>query len=198
MLKKIVFAMVFGVSVLVHAGVKPYLSINGGLGILTDTGFNVSGISGDVEFDPGYVISGTVGLTFDSISLRTELELSILKNDVDKVVFHGYGSVDGDGADQKTSTLMWNVLYDFKTESAFTPYILCGIGGADVDEDDVDTLFAFQIGAGVGYAITDHFILDLKYKFLKTDDFDFQDGSDKVNVDGYEYHQIQVGLRYQW
>jgi opacity protein-like surface antigen len=156
----------------------------------------LGGGGGTAEFDTGYVISGAFGLAFDSIPIRTEIELSWQKNDLDKIKLDGLGSVSASD-DQETSAVMWNVYFDIKTDSDLTPYILAGIGAADVD-DDIDTLFAYQVGAGLGYALNENAILDLKYKYFMTEDFDDDDGIYTVDFDGLAVHQVQFGIRYQF
>lgn len=83
------------------------------------------------------------------------------------------------------STLMLNVYYDFKNESAFTPYLSAGLGYAYISQKSsqsnksrfaTNTLwgpyshasnnFAWSAGAGVKYTINKNFSFDLSYKYL--------------------------------
>ena len=202
MLRKAMSVLFLGSVVMVQAGVSPYISLSGGLNMLqeNDFSYDISGFgsgTGSVDFDTGFVIEGAFGLAFDNIPLRTEIELSLQQNDVDQFNFD-VGSVSGDGEDQRTMAVMWNGYFDIKLDSPFTPYILAGIGGADVDDDDIDTLFAYQLGVGVGYALNENIILDLKYKYFLTEDYEFDDGVDKIEADGLASHQVQIGIRYQF
>jgi opacity protein-like surface antigen len=191
MLKKLLLIALMGSVAIAQAKVSPYVSLSGGLNILEDIDFDGRFSGGSAEFDPGFVIAGAFGLAFDNIPVRTELEVSWQKNDLDKI-----NSFESDG-DQKTFAMMWNGYFDIKTGSALTPYILAGIGAADVD-DDIDTLFAYQVGAGLGYAVNENIILDLKYKYFMTEDFDDDDGIYTVDFDGLAVHQVQMGIRYQF
>ena len=202
MLKKLLLIALMGSAAIAQAEVSPYVSLSGGLNMLEDVDFDLpsslGGGGGSAEFDTGFLISGAFGLAFESIPVRTEIEISWQKNDLDKIKYDGGGSVSGDSDDdQETAAVMWNGYFDIKTDSALTPYILVGIGAADVD-DDVDTLFAYQVGAGLGYALDENIILDLKYKYFMTEDFDDDDGIYTVDFDGLAVHQVQVGIRYQF
>jgi opacity protein-like surface antigen len=202
MFKKVMLVSFLGSAVMVQAAVSPYISLSGGLNMLQDDDFryDISGFgsgTGSVDFDNGFVIEGAVGIAFDNIPVRTEVELSVQQNDVDQFNFDG-DSMPGDGEDQRTMAFMWNGYFDIKTDSPFAPYILAGIGGADLDDDEIDTLFAYQVGAGVGYALNENVILDLKYKYFMTEDYEFDDGTETIDADGLASHQIQFGVRYQF
>jgi opacity protein-like surface antigen len=200
MIKKAILVSFLGSVVMAQAAVSPYISLSGGLNFLQedDFSYDFSGSTGtgSVEFDSGFVIEGAVGLAFDNVPVRAEIELSWQKNDVDQINFDGLGSASGDG-DQRTVALMWNGYFDIKINSPFTPYILAGFGSAKLDED-IGNIFAYQLGAGVGYALNKNMILDFKYKYFMTEDYDFVDGTDKIEADGLVSHQLQIGVRYQF
>ena len=64
--------------------------------------------------------------------------------------------------------------------------------------DDDDLVFAYQIGAGVDYAISNRLSLDLGYRFFGTGKPKMKD-VDGVSVES-ECHSsgIQLGLRYMF
>lgn len=91
------------------------------------------------------------------------------------------------------NTFMFNGFYDFKNESAFTPYLMAGVGLASfkhtsqptISYTDYDTSnqmtgyykngikgsrttnnFAWNAGAGVRYKINEDFDLDFSYRYL--------------------------------
>lgn len=99
--------------------------------------------------------------------------------------------------DVNIQTYMLNVFYDFYTDTKFTPYIGGGIGAAhisadnsmkfgyydtngamvfpvDMDDSASKTNFAWNLGAGVAYAITDSVDLDLGYRYIDFGSIDFQ------------------------
>jgi len=119
-------------------------------------------------------------------------------------------------------TLFLNAYWDINTGTQFTPYIGAGIGmgfigtkgserGYDVNDPDDSwggstgsktvTNFAWNVGAGLGYDITDNWSLDVGYRFVglgsvKTKSF--RDGDDKIygKTDNLYQHQFAVGVRY--
>lgn len=111
-------------------------------------------------------------------------------------------------------TLMLNVYWDFYNSSDFTPYINAGVGAAWINEDfsattvtagsdSTTTNLAANIGAGVGWNITDSVILDLAYRY------DYYGDGKKVThtstnaeitsqVKNIGTHKALLGLRYQF
>jgi len=92
-----------------------------------------------------------------------------------------------------------NGYIDFENGTAFTPFVTAGLGFARIDgeitvdgvtDDEDDTVLAFQLGVGAGYAVSDTVTLDCKYRYLYTDDFEFED----VAL-GMASHNITVGIR---
>jgi len=54
-----------------------------------------------------------------------------------------------------------------------------------------DTTFAWQLGAGVAYAATDHVTFDAGYRYADYGDFTKDD--DKIDVSAHEFY---LGARY--
>jgi opacity protein-like surface antigen len=180
---------------------------------ITETGPGYS-VDGEFEFDTGFGINGAVGYGFGNV--RLEGEVSYRQADFDKVgidnltvgslKFTSLGSLDVDG-DASSLGLMGNVWYDFDTGSKWLPFIGGGIGVARVDSDidsiggvsvgfsEDDTVFAYQVGAGIGYQISDNAVATLGYRFYGTDDPEFESGgvTDKTE---YQSHNIEVGIRF--
>lgn len=90
------------------------------------------------------------------------------------------GSVDLKGQ-WNLQTLFLNMYWDFHNESAFTPYLGAGLGMGFIKSkyelsldglasnsyNDMQTVFAWNVGAGVAYAITDNLSADLAYRFVR-------------------------------
>ena len=76
----------------------------------------------------------------------------------------------------RTFTLMANAWYDFDMGSNFTPYIGGGVGYADNElthgllADGSGGDFAWQLGAGVNYKISDGTSVGLGYRYLDAGD----------------------------
>ncbi|MBP3125199.1 outer membrane beta-barrel protein [Thalassospira sp. ER-Se-21-Dark] len=129
-----------------------------------------------------------------------------------------------DGALETSNwTTMMNVYVDPLSlagigSGAFSPYVQGGIGWARNKTEkmffannsfiigDTHNDLAWQIGAGVGYAISDHWTLDLSYRFLDMGEARGGDtyisGATKTKLEAPRFdlraHEFMVGLQYQF
>ncbi|SPH22275.1 Outer membrane protein PagN [Ascidiaceihabitans donghaensis] len=135
------------------------------------------------DLEGGYGLGVGVGKTFqawstDKIGLRGELELSFSDRDADQIQFSGNGpaaEVNVAGG-IRTTALFANVIADFKTQGALTPFAGGGLGIAHINQDlvygpgvriqDSDTRLAAQAIVGVSYAASDRITLtaDARYR----------------------------------
>jgi opacity protein-like surface antigen len=114
-------------------------------------------------------------------------------------------------------SLMANAWYDFDIGMPITPYVGGGIGMALVQMDGHltslntgtsynlheknDTVFAWQLGVGASYPLSDHTKLTLDYRYFAADgaklkiEPGFQDGSVKADFDSSD---VMIGLRFSW
>ena len=151
--------------------------ISGAAGI----GFASVEVNGDDEdLDNGLVLNGAIGYDFGSARLEAAV---------------GYQKHDLSDEDEDVSllTVMGNAYYDIDTDSDITPYLMAGAGWARAEssvDDDSETAFAWQVGAGLGFQVAECTTLDLGYRYLKPNTFDF-DGDD-VKASS---HNIMLGLR---
>lgn len=140
--------------------------------------------AGDYDLDNGLVLNGAVGYNFGSARLEAAI---------------GYQNHDLSHFNEDVAllTLMANAYYDIDTDSSVRPYIMGGVGMANADtswDDEDETVFAWQVGAGLGFEITDNTTLDLGYRYLKPNDFD---NASVGNVKS-KSHNVMLGLRYQF
>ena len=170
-----------------------YVGGNLGMAILNDADTTTdSGVAVNIDSDLGLALGAAVGYAFENI--RVEGELAWQKNDFDKGKAMGQ-EVDLNG-DSSSLAFLFNGYYDFKNSSAFTPFVTAGIGMARVEVNDVevpgsgipaasdhDTVFAFQLGFGVSYAVSDRISLDVKYRYFDT------------REDEYFSYNIYAGIR---
>ena len=195
-----------------------YARLFGGINFLNDTDFNVLGaVNVDNEYDEGFVVGGALGYDYGKIwsfgGVRTEVELSYRENDID---VHSVSALGGDQpsstGDVSSTALMANAYNDFHNQTAFTPYLGGGIGYAwsDMSDfgiaaipnvlDDDDSGFAWQLGAGVNYAINKMLSLSVDYRYLNTD-IDVTSsaaaGSTGSEVDS-DNHTVSFGIRYRY
>jgi opacity protein-like surface antigen len=177
--------LVFFFSAPVYSAEGLYVSGNIGFAMASDsdiTDSTVPGVTVNTEFDTGLAFGAALGYDFNRF--RAEGEISYQKNDIDKIGSPGV-ILDATG-DAKALSFLINGYYDVINSSAFTPYISAGIGFAQVEFNDLDisslgfsgsndedTVFAYQIGIGVGYAVTEKVTIDVKYRYFGTEDSEY-------------------------
>jgi opacity protein-like surface antigen len=184
-----------------------YVSLFGGASVPHDleTNYFDEGTDYSVDLKTGYIVGGAIGARiWDPVRAELEVSYSRWKADDYSSEEGDDGSVDGD---VEATYILGNLWYDFRTESVFTPYAGGGIGIAFVDADttfdgesfgygDGETGFAFQLGAGVQFGLTEHIALDLGYRFKGVLDVEFQDSDDEgVYAQGDLFtHNLQAGV----
>lgn len=191
----------FAVSAMAAEG--PYLSVNAGITMPTDSDFDEMDEYGDtynveLSYDTGFAGGAALGYNFGAG--RIEAELGYKKADTDKIsvdTYYGSGSASVDG-DLSVLSFMANGYIDFNASPTIKPYLMAGIGMASVaidgeGVDDDDTVFAYQAGAGIGFALNDKVTLDLSYRYMGTQDAEIE-GEDLE----YGSHNILAGVRVQF
>jgi opacity protein-like surface antigen len=175
----------------------PYVSATGGAVFLSDSDVE-DGVEGEAQFDTGFGFTGAIGNSWDPMplgTLRTELEGGFRKNDVDEISAAGVTLGAGD-SDVRAISGMVNLALDLNIIPLFQPYVMGGVGVAnikfendDLDIDDKDTVFAYQAGAGIGIPVAIVTVYG-GYRFFATADPSF-DGTDAE----YRSHNVEVGVR---
>ncbi len=189
-MRTVILSAVAAVVWLIAAGTASaqnfYAGLHGGLNFTHDGEF--AGIS-DLTYEPGAAVGGVFGYRLNP-NVRFDAELTYRVNDLDEFV--GIPVV----GEVRSLAFLVNGYYDIPVGSNMIPYIGGGLGVANVEfesagEDD-DTVFAFQIGAGLGYAVTPNVTLSLDYRFFGTENPDLGGGVD------FEYlnSTLLLGLRY--
>jgi outer membrane autotransporter protein len=127
-----------------------------------------------------------------SIPISTELMFTKPDNLNKNTNSRNVSYIDDDGDAQtanyylciktRMNTLMLNTYYDIDTETDFTPYASLGVGaaflkyeriglvtGGDNEDADIDskskTRFAYSVGIGASYKITDNWSTDLQARY---------------------------------
>ncbi len=167
-----------------------YVGGHGGLNYTHD-GDSGSGETITYEFF-GYGIGVDVGIRIGS-NLRLEAELTYRSSDLD--------AIDGVGvtAEMNSTTLMVNALYDFNSESGFTPYLGGGVGVSDVDLEIStntfgDTVVALQLVAGVMFDLSPGLVMSVDYRLFGTDDLELGAGAGFGGVE-YINSSVFVGIK---
>lgn len=184
-----------------YAAQGVYVSGNLGVAMPSDidaTDSTTPGLILSIESDPGYALGAAVGYDFGN-NIRIEGEFSYQQSDIDKISVLGF-DLDSSG-DSSAFGIGLNGYYDFTNKSSFTPFITAGAGLAKVEIDDFaiagtslgsedDTVFAYQFGAGLAYAVTETVNIDLTYRYRGFDDPEF--GTTTVE---YGSHNVYAGVR---
>ena len=179
-----------------------YVAGSAGGGTLEDFNIREQSTGNTFRADPlaGYSVSGAVGLDFGIIRLEGE----VFYNDNELDSFGGlFGSFDGN---VETLAGMANIFLDIPTGIGITPFFGGGIGYADVEADisglfanlvnDSDSGLAWQLRAGIAFAIFPYTDLTLGYRYFATEDLDMQNASGNVEVEGLSTHIGEIGLRF--
>jgi opacity protein-like surface antigen len=187
-----------------------YVQLDVGLVVEGDSDISLGGLSGVVEFDPGFAVGGAAGYRFREC-LRAELNLSYRQADVDKLTALGY--VLAGAGDVGAFTTLVNLYYDLDLGLPVTPYVGAGIGIARIDVDSVgaanvlvvndDSIeFAWNVMAGAALSVTDNVDLTLGYRFLSTTDAEFDAtvvGVGDFTMDAeFGVHEVMFGARYNF
>ena len=166
-----------------------------------------NGSTAELSYDKaGFPFSISLGRQF-GIGLRAEEELFYKRASVDSFSYSDITSKIGSGV--WCVGAMSNLYYDWyhnvdvMAESFFSPYVMLGIGFANVNmsegsvnslklwNSDSDTVFAYQIGIGSGIPIRKDIIIDVSYRY-----FDAQN----IHIDqiktNFSSQNVLLGVRY--
>ena len=145
------------------------------------------------------VLGGSFAYGIKTGAVRTELELNI-RDKAEKTYDGGEGSWKNS---LENNSVMLNAYYDIDTGTKFTPYVGAGIGMARLkakidDEQDFSkskTTFAWQVGAGVSYAMTENVSLDAGYRYTDSGDVTVKGDEGKAKFESTS-HEFLLGARY--
>lgn len=135
--------------------------------------------------------------------IRAELEFSYFSEAESSFSKRGHKA----SQDLDIGTLFANAYWDFNNRTRFTPYVGGGLGVAFIDsEGKVDgrslgskdtTNFAWNLGTGVGFAITDDLDISIGYRFAWLGDAKTKSrGAYQAKSEDIYMHQVNLGLRY--
>jgi OOP family OmpA-OmpF porin len=189
-----------------HAG--PYAGAFFGGNALMDARSSDNRGTFSLEFVTGMQGGAVAGWDFAPVKSvgegRIELEYAHRNNPVDKLKF-AEGSFSG-GGDMKVDSLLLNCIGVYREGRRWAPYIVVGLGAARVDASDLKVtgqplandstvVFAYQLGTGVDFTLTEHLNLDLGYRFFGTYRPEFTEtNGQKFKMDYYS-HNVILGLR---
>jgi len=159
--------------------------------------------------------TGSIGLGYNfSDSIRTDLTVNVAK-------FKKKHSPFNLEVKSNYISAMASVYYDINNSSDFTPYVMGGLGFAQKDIDFQKTMpdeqknasfavkstksntFAYQLGAGVAYKLTQDLYLDLGYKItgFGTQKVEFKNASQNITSASGKtkfINSLTTGLRFNF
>lgn len=178
--------------------------------------YNEPGLGGALAFGYDFDTGGGVGV-------RGELEGGILSNSIDSHTVVALGATfDGANAFGDTRVLygMANVAIDLDLGNGFKPYVGAGLGWAQVNfdnhgivlagpvgplgpgnvtaMDDSDSGLMWQIGAGVGYDVSENLTLELGYRYMQVNNIELTAVDGTVSSVPIHQHQGMLGFRYSF
>lgn len=200
-----------------------YASVYGG-GMYLEDAHN-RGNGNPLNFDSsakiGQAYRAAVGV-YRAPQVRVEGEIGYRRASLDKLSFTNdgglgaaagmaplaAGSASASGHVTAISAML-NAYYDYDTGSAWRPYIDAGIGAARLSMKNVaasgvpvvnafDTVFAYQLGLGIGYEVTKSLTLALDYRYFTTLDPTFKDAAGTSFNSEFTSHNLSLGIRYRF
>ena len=176
-----------------------YTSFDIGVTKLDDaeTSSSATGLSFDSEYNTGILLSGALGFAFGN-GLRLEGEVIYSESDILRIPIKGVGTVPGlvispsdASGNIATIAVMGNAAFDFFRGALLTPYVFGGIGTANISLNNVKSLtvriadddqwaFAYQLGAGIKYLLSDKSSLGISYRYFGTEDLDLNGHNRKL------------------
>lgn len=160
-------------------------------------------------------------------ALKLELEYSMASYDTDPVRTSGTGTraldTFGITSEMDVDLLTLAASYEFRNTSSFTPFVKGGMGSTffDMDADlyvssfggsdfggalpttfsyeGSGSEFAYYLGAGVGYTVSDNIDVTLEYRYSDLGEVatDFDDNGDRMQTN-MKANNVQLGLRYNF
>ncbi|TLU87750.1 MAG: porin family protein [Chlorobium sp.] len=203
MKKLLMTALIAGISA-APALATPYVSGSLGLGFSGNSDYTTAGgteIKDSPEWKFGVPFGAAVGIK--QADFRIEAALGYQSHDVDKWRTSAVGPYETPASTQSMSALtyMVNGYYDINlNKSSVSPYVMAGLGGATLNpagtemEDRSTTVFAWQLGAGVGIQAAKNLTLDLGIRYLKPGEYKESNGGTCT----LSYTNILAGIRYEF
>ncbi|MDC0189782.1 outer membrane beta-barrel protein [Rhodospirillales bacterium] len=184
----------------------------GGAGINSLPEVVTTGSSGNdntMEFDPGFALSGGIGVDLEN-DFRLEGEVIWASfNTLDQLVGTANGTqFNSTSTEGSISSLafMANAAYDFSNQGSYIPFVYGGVGMAGVFMNDLkvegtliadskDWVFAMQTGGGISVPIDPGTTLEASYRYFQTRDPEFGDERAQPFTSTLSSHSMMIGAR---
>ncbi len=108
-----------------------------------------------------------------------------------------------ESGDITSFAVMANVWWDFTPKKKFHPYVGFGLGWANVELDFPsltvnDSAIAFQVGAGIGFDVSDNIRVNLEYRYFALPQIEMLSPSGLDMDLEYNVSEFLVGFRYSF
>ncbi|MCQ2914111.1 MAG: OmpA family protein [Alphaproteobacteria bacterium] len=178
---------------------NPYVSVKGHrLQARYDTYVNgdEGNYKADVD-DKNWGVSAAVGVKWANFRSEFEYNLNKKFKDTNGVSRYAHPTL-------KTQSFMLNEYYDFDNDSKITPYVGGGVGLARINLNSNDNFlkstqnkFAWQLGAGLMYKLTNDLSLDAGYRYQNYNDAKKSIGDNDLKT-RIRIHDVYLGLTYNF
>jgi opacity protein-like surface antigen len=178
------------------------------------SGFPGSSGTSKLELNPGFRVgigSAYALKPYFSVDWEAALLVSSVKNG---------GALDEFDATMTQVPFLISGVFQYENATAFTPFLGVGVGAAStainvhearigvtsLEGSDYDFVFAWQIAAGLRYAVNERLGLGISYKYLWTGnaEWEFENdaisatGDQKLEINGIRSHAILGYLSYRF
>lgn len=196
----------------------------------SDTKYKFIDIKDDYDLDSkiknNYNLGGALGYDFYtkySVPIRTEIEFMTRgkNNNETKNISNDQKHITEMANQLRLNSLMLNAYYDFKNSTSFTPYIGAGIGVVQLkntlnmqltDTQKPSAIqkytlkaksknIAWSLSAGIQYAITQNFDIDLSYRYFNAGNYTANYKEDKKEINSkfkIESNDILLSVAYRF
>jgi opacity protein-like surface antigen len=160
------------------------------------------GIRASINYDTGYLLGAALGYSVLP-NLDVEVEYTYREADGTLSVRDDFFPTERFDETTKVNAVMLNALYRFDPVGAqgfLRPYLGGGLGGArvDFDGDETDTELAWQVMAGVDYALTPQWSLYGEARYFSTQSGVVLRDSDLFVEGGYDSIDLLFGAAYRF
>ncbi len=182
-----------------------YVSGQFGIRAVEDTNGSLQNGSIDLELANASYFSGAYGRQFDRV--RIEAEISRRGGDFNALTINGT-DVGATGSGLAATGIMANILYDFRPDHEWTPYIGAGLGMARVTADFMGsggmiegdaTPLAFQLIGGLSHDVSSSATLFADLRYFRAQEAEFTLvaplGTSTVTFQ-YDGYTLAAGLRF--
>ena len=181
----------------------PYVSFSSGLGIPFNSSISANGVTFNnaITYKTGVPFVAALGSKDNGF--RVEAALGYLSSHVDTVNAPGALPSSVSGLSVSMTSYMANGYYDLTSGNCYiAPYLIGGIGAATINESyagisSANTVFAWQVGSGIDVKASDHFTIDLGYRYFKPSAVTTLVGSTYVNQSS-AVSNVLLGIRYNF